>query len=296
MRLAFIAYIQSVHDDATLADRGARPGLVHLTEVTCRRFVVECRQTSVKRDRSGAETSLTECLSNSEDVALLLDQLSGKGNWKPHALLLNRLLYSAETVHTFAFPAFFLPLLATLVTRLQSFPEKITLYVEFFRAVLEKYRLRYIQLEPPCSDWACSPEGCGGRYCHDCEKLDEFLLDPTKEIERFPVANYRRAHLHQQLDRTGHRHDTDRSTYPEALVVEKRQSFSQKAPTGWQARVVEGEKALEAMDGDVLKELLGGQHGEIMSLRKVKNTDKTSVVRQGLSGSKGGRTEIIDLT
>lgn len=296
MRVAFITHIQSVCNDVELADKGARPGLDHLIEVTCHRFVVECQQTGTKRDRSGAETSSMECLSNPADVALLLAQLSDQGNWGPHDLLLNRLILHAETVHTFAFSAFFQPLLATLIHRLREFSDNIPRYAELFKTVLEDYRLRYIQPRPPGGDWACSPEGCGrGRGCPSCEKLDEFLGDPTKEIERFQVENYRRAHLHQQLDGTGHRHDTDRSTYPETLVVKKRQSSLHKAFTEWQARVVEGEKALNAMDGDVLKELLGDQYTEMMSLSKVKKTHKTPGVRQSIRESRGKRIEIIDL-
>lgn len=295
MRVAFITHIQRVCNDVELADKGARPGLDHLIEVTCHRFAVECQQTGTKRDRSGAETSSMECLSNPADVALLLAQLSDQGNWGPHDLLLNKLILKARIVHTFAFPSFFQPLLATLIQRLQEFSNHIPRYADLFQTVLENYRFRYIQPKPPGGDWACSPEGCG-RYCHDCKKMDEFLGDPTKEVERFRVENYRRAHLHQQLDGTGHRHDTDRSTYPETLVVKKRQSSSHKAFTEWQARVVEGEKASSAMDGDVLKELLGDQYTEMMSLRKVKKTHNTPGVRQSIRESGGKRIEIIDLT
>ena len=269
MHLAFIAHIQNLLNDATLAEKGARRGLHRLTEVTCRRYVVQCQQTGTKRDRSGVETSSTECLSSPEDVALLLYQLCDTGKWNLHDLLLNRLLSSAETVHNFAFPAFFLPLLGTLLFRLQSYPDHVSSYVDFFKAVLEDYRQRYIQPKPPSSDWAYSPEGCSDSYCYDCKKLDDFLLDPVKVMERFPVDNRQRAHLHQQLNRTSHSHDTDRSTYPETLVVKKRQSSSQEKFMEWQARVAEAEKALGAMDGDVLKELLEEQYSEILDFKKV---------------------------
>lgn len=45
MLVAFIALIQSIVDDVVLADKGARPGLDHLVQVMCHRFVVECQQT-----------------------------------------------------------------------------------------------------------------------------------------------------------------------------------------------------------------------------------------------------------
>lgn len=198
-------------------------------------------------------------------------------------------------MHTFALPAFFQPLLATLIHWLREVSNHIPRFTESFQTVLGNYRFHYIQPKPPGGDWTFPPEGCG-RHCHDCKSLDEFLGDPTKMIERFPIDSYRRAHLHQQLDSTGHRHGTDRSMYPETLVVKKRQSSSQKAFTEWQARVVEGEKELYAMDGDVLKELLGDRYSEIMYLVKVKRTHNTCGVRQRIRKSPRERIEIIDLT
>ena len=262
MRLAFIVHILSTYDDETIEDKGARPGLHRLIEVTCRRFVVQCQQTGTKRDRSGAEISSTaECLSNSEDVALFLHQLSDWQDWSDHDHLLDRLSLSAESVHTFAFPAFFLPLLTTIANRLESFPDHVSRYQELFRTVLINYRLRYLQSKPPGSDWARSPEGCGERYCNDCKKLDRFLLDPTQEIEKFAVHSSNRAHLHEQLDRTRHSHVTDGSG---TLVVKKAQSALHKAFMEWEARIAEGEKALGAMNQDVLKELLAEEYTEII--------------------------------
>lgn len=262
MRLAFIAYILSTYSDETIEDKGARPGLNRLVEVTCTRFVVQCRQTGTKRDRFGAEISSTvECSSYPDDVALVLRQLSDSEDWRDHDRLLDRLSLSSESVHTFAFPAFFLPLLAALVTRLQSFPDHVSRYKELFRTVLRNYRLRYIQSKPPGGDWARASEGCGERYCHDCKKLDIFLLDPIKEIERFAVSSSDRAHLHQQLDRTGHSHITDTSG---TLVVKKAQSALHNASMEWEVGVTEGEKVLRAMDQEILEELLEEEYTEIM--------------------------------
>lgn len=262
MRIAFITHILSTYDHKAIAARGATPGINRLAEVTCRRFFVQCQQTGTKRDRFGAEISSTvECSSNSEDVALFLHQLSEVEDWFDHDRLLGRLSLSAESVHTFAFPAFFLPLLATLVTSLQSFPEEMFRYKELFRTVLKNYRLRYIQSKPPGSDWARPPQGCGERYCPECKKLDIFLLDPTREIERFPVSSSNRAHIHQQLYDTRHSHVTDTSG---TLVVKKAQNALHKASMDWEVRVAEGEKALGAMDQDILKELLEEEYTQLV--------------------------------
>ena len=90
MGLAFIAHIQIINDDGTPADRDARPGLDHLLVTTCRVFVVQCQQTGIKRDRSGAETSSTEYSSSLEDIDLLLHQLSCKGGWVINDMLLDK--------------------------------------------------------------------------------------------------------------------------------------------------------------------------------------------------------------
>ena len=262
MRIAFVAYILSTCTDETIEDKGAQPGLNRLVEVTCRRFVVQCHQTGTKRDRFGAEISSgVECFSYSDDVALFLHQLSDSEDWSDHDHLLDRLSSSSKSVHTSAFSAFFLPLLAALVTRLQSYPDHVSRYKELFRTVLRNYRLRYIQSKPPGSDWARASEGCGERYCYDCKQLDIFLLDPNKETEGFAVSSSNRAHLHQQLDRTGHSHITDaRGT----LVVKKAQSSLHKASMDWKVRVTEGEGTLRAMDQNILKELLETAYTEMV--------------------------------
>ena len=293
MRVAFIVHLQRTNDDGTPTDIGASQGLDHLLETTCQGFVVQCQQTGIKRNRSGAETSSTESSSSAEDVGLLLRQLSYKGNWVIHDLLLDRLLSSAQSVQILAFPLFLLPLLATLITGLQSSPNHISHYEHFFREVLAHYRTRYIQPKPKDSDWAHSPQGCGARYCHDCRKLDKFLLDPTQQVERFPVNNGARAHLHQQLDGTGISHVTDGS---ETLVVSKKQNAMHRAFTEWQARVAEAETAFQAMDQDVLKELLGEQFTEITDFHNVENTHRASrAVRSTRESRIRGTTTIIDL-
>ena len=262
MRLAFITHILSTCSDETIDDTGATPGLNRLAEVTCRRFVVQCDQTGTKRDRFGVEISSTvECFSYSDDVALFLHQLYDSEDWSDHDRLLDRLSLSSESVHTFAFPAFFLPLLTKLATRLQSFPDHVSRYRGLFRTVLCNYHLRYIQSKPPGSDWTRSSEGCRERYCRDCKKLDTFLLDPVQEIERFPVSSSNRAHLHQQLDNTRHSHVTDTSG---TLVVKKAECAVHKAFIEWEMTVAEGVKVLRAMDQDILKDLLEDRYTEIV--------------------------------
>lgn len=109
---------------------------------------------------------------------------------------------------------------------MEQFPEHVNRYEELFRKVLESYRIRYIQPKPAGGTWAYRPDGCG--RCIDCRKLDAFLSHPSQKTERFPVSNRRGMHLHELLDSTGHSHVTDRASYPETLVVTKRQSNSHR--------------------------------------------------------------------
>ncbi len=91
----------------------------------------------------------------------------------------------------------------------------------------------------------------------------------------------------------GHSHGTDRSTYPETLVVKKAERKSHKAYKACKARVVEAEKLLGAMGQDMLKELVREQYTELIDLRSIR---KTSTGHQRAGGSSRSKAEIIGPT
>jgi len=293
MLVAFIVQLRIDHTETSLAEKGAKSDFDSLVEAICSRFSVQCQQTGTKRDHSGDETSPNECLSNADDIALFLHQLASRGKWDLHVTLLNRLTASLDLVPDTALHTFYMSLLTKLATQLQPHPESIPPYREFFSRTLQVYRFQYIQPKPSGGDWSCSPEGCGRGHCADCQKLDTFFLDPQKAVERFSVSKNRRQHLHQCLNSAGHSHETDRSTYPETLVVKKAESKSHKAYKAWKARVVEAEKLLGAMGQDMLKELLREQYTELIDLRSIR---KTSTGNQRAGGSSRSKAEIIGPT
>jgi 2-oxoglutarate-Fe(II)-dependent oxygenase superfamily protein len=75
-------------------------------------------------------------------------------------------------------------------------------------------------VEPP-ADWRRDAElDC---RCQDCQALSRFLADPEAPVARFPLAQERRRHLHQQIER--HQcdctHETERKGRPYTLVCKK---------------------------------------------------------------------------
>lgn len=75
-------------------------------------------------------------------------------------------------------------------------------------------------VEPP-ADWRRDAElGCN---CEDCRALSRFLADPAAPVARFPLAEQRRRHLHDQIER--HQcdctHETERKGRPYTLVCTK---------------------------------------------------------------------------
>ena len=64
-------------------------------------------------------------------------------------------------------------------------------------------------------EWSCG--------CKDCKELSKFLADPQESVLRFPLAQARRQHLHQVIDRNqlDLTHVTERKGRPYTLVCTK---------------------------------------------------------------------------
>lgn len=226
-----------------------------MLETVCTKFSVHHQLIGIKHDRFGIET---EGIADAKDMALLLHQLSQKEEWNFHAALLGRVILGIDSVAVGTFQTFFIPLFAKLTSHLNSKPDQFRQHREFFRQSMQTFRVRCIRRKPAGDgNWACAPESF--RCCKICIKLDDFLCNPSKEVERFPLSKTDRHHLHQCLNDSQHSHVTDRSTLPETLVVKKAPSPSLRTFQEWEARVKEGEKLLRAIDQDVLKDLLGEQ-------------------------------------
>ncbi|MGB5110855.1 MAG: 2OG-Fe(II) oxygenase [Mycobacterium sp.] len=80
-------------------------------------------------------------------------------------------------------------------------------------------------------DWSiCAPDTCA---CELCGKLDAFLLDPASRHLDWPLAEQRRRHVHDRIDRfeLPVRHETRRSGRPYTLVLTKTSALFEREST-----------------------------------------------------------------
>jgi hypothetical protein len=102
-------------------------------------------------------------------------------------------------------------------------PEQLT--VGAIEGLAETTRMRLsVRLARPArdpEDWSiCAPDTC---TCELCDKLRAFLLDPVSRHMDWPLAEQRRRHVHDRIDRfeLPVRHETRRSGRPYTLVLTK---------------------------------------------------------------------------
>ena len=229
-------------------------------------FSVECRASS-KRPAPGTalDSSLIECLMHGPDVDVLLHYHYTKGLNDQYMSVYVKLVYEASGCDLVAFDAFYFPLLSALIIRQTRHTGLRKIHRTLFPGVLSLYVKRYVQIEPSAGTWARNPEGCG-RSCHDCESLDNFLMDPTLKSKRFPVPSSRRHHLHSMLNQTGHKHETERGRV-ETLVVTKRIGAADRKHEQWRQRFSAAQERINALDQEALKELLGEEYESMIQLR-----------------------------
>ena len=232
-------------------------------------FSVECRSVA-KRGRSESDTppNPVQCLLDADDVALLLVQLDRRDLETEIIEVIIKLQAEASVIDIVAFESFFLPLLAALIASVQWTPEQVTRYRRIFRKTLQLYATRVVQLEPQPGNWTHPPRGCG---CHHCRQLDFFLLDAEHREMRFAVSNAGdRCHLHQRLDRTGIRHDTDRTGGMDTLVVTKPATPAFQKHEEWRMRFEKAEESIGKLDRGVLWRLLGEDFEYLTELQDVR--------------------------
>ena len=257
-------------------------------------FSVDCRSVA-KRGRSGSDMPpiTVQCLMSADDVAILLVLLDVQETEIQALELVRKLEAEAGKVDVVAFESFFLPLLKALIVKLPWTPELVNRYKKLFRTTLLMYARRYVQIEPQGGDWTDTPRGCGWPRCPDCPRLDQFLVNASQQSLKFPVSRNRRQHLHQRLDRTNIKHDTDRRG-GDTLVVTKLASPSLAKHEQWQKRFSKAEERIQKLDQTILKQLLDDDYEYLTELRDTRRG------REGLPSARvavrGQGPEIIDLT
>ncbi|KAF4467716.1 2OG-Fe(II) oxygenase superfamily [Fusarium albosuccineum] len=175
-----------------------------------------------------------------------------------------------------------LPFLRSLTPILTSnnIPLDTPCYQQLFSAILKAYLDNVIGKEPH-GNLSMSRRGVNCT-CDDCERLNAFLTDATRETGHFAVNKKRRLHLHQRLDGAGVdcTHETNRFTNPNTLVVTKTNRHQAKRLQEWTSRRTAATKQLVRFDQEHLKVLLGDEYTAIVSMERLLVTQP----RQPLAG------------
>ncbi|KAL9043571.1 MAG: hypothetical protein Q9214_003247, partial [Letrouitia sp. 1 TL-2023] len=144
------------------------------------------------QDAWGPFPATTAELTGSELAALICNCVS-QGLKSSSEMLINKLVDLADTVDPSIFGLTLLPMLINL---LKISPNKdISLrnpsFQALFQQTLDRYLCRYVLYKPEePRDLKKDPRGCG---CKDCNELDVFLANPTKQTWHFKAVEYRRS-------------------------------------------------------------------------------------------------------
>ncbi|KAK4102920.1 hypothetical protein N658DRAFT_522894 [Parathielavia hyrcaniae] len=175
----------------------------------------------------------------------------------------------APSIPSIAFPRLWLPFRKHL---LQALPESPSpRYKQLVLALAESYLTKWVGPEPPQpSQPDLSVPGLRGCFssCNDCSSLRFFLNARDQRVGRFQMGKKRRQHLHNILDRflsgwagVTITHVTDRSTYPETLVVTKvNADRGVRLRKAWDEKVEMAKRWIQEQDeegGGRLAKLLG---------------------------------------
>ena len=111
-------------------------------------------------------------------------------------MLLNKLIKFAETCDITAFEGFYFPLLRSPQQQVALKPGLHGVYCPVFIAIIPIFIRRYVQAQPPLSDWSRPRAGCSGRIfngrnqCPDCPDFDAFLVDARGTLRSLLLARY----------------------------------------------------------------------------------------------------------
>ena len=172
--------------------------------------------------------------------------------------LLSKLDCEVQDIEVEAFDLL-MPLLQKLpdILNAHSIPWTVPFYQNFYRSVLSQYLHRFVRPPPRApTDWVRNTvQNC---VCQDCNAVNRFLRDPTQSVGRFPLANNRRAHIHQKLDAyTTCTHQTSRVGSPFTLVVTKNQSQYQLDEAAWKLRFEKAMGNIRSISAEARQILLG---------------------------------------
>lgn len=191
-------------------------------------------------------------------------------------MLMEKVAAQTASMDPLDFNTTIIPFLKGIIVRLREGKDEHDTYKFFFQICLWEYITRFVGLEPVQTNWSRSTVDCP---CMDCRDLNRFLRSPVDQVGKFKAAKTLRHHLHVQLDRwTDCKHETDRSGYPETLVVTKDgKSFAEKIGE-WNMKATQAMASLRFLEaGEAsastetnLKKLLGDKYDDTMALKDVR--------------------------
>ena len=90
----------------------------------------------------------------------------------------------------------------------------------FYQSVLQSVVQRYVREQPSTQpNWTRERVAC---HCPDCARLNSFMVDATRRVERFPLGKHRRDNLEQKLGGRDCSQQTEYRGSPHTLIVTKR--------------------------------------------------------------------------
>ena len=231
------------------------------------------------------------CDSSAQDVACILEYLY-ETDPKNHVDAVESVERALTKAPTAILDGFAIQLLQCLSASIRRDRSLAATYATLFRTTLVTYVEEYVQHRPPPGDWTRPAVGCN--HCQDCRRLDDFLRDPAQEIGKFDLTRAKRAHLHQLLNGTNHKHVTP---YGSVLTVTKGKGYQRARHDEWAERRSVAQKKMSELDRGLLVEMLGVDDVEQLLACKVVRRDAQALEPQA-TGTKRKRAEaeVIDLT
>ncbi|KAF5013512.1 hypothetical protein FDECE_499 [Fusarium decemcellulare] len=189
--------------------------------------------------------------------------------------LISKLVTDAPRFKAIEIETLWMPSLISLVPILISnnIPLDTPCYQQLFSAVFKSYLDNVVGKEPSRTlNLSRSGVNCA---CSDCERVNDFLADATRETGHFAVNKKRRLHLHRSLDGAGVDcvHETNRSTIPNTLVVTKTNRHQARRLQEWTERRTFATKQFVRLDQEQLKLLLGEEYTAIVNMERVLATE-----------------------
>ncbi|KAL8790514.1 MAG: hypothetical protein Q9195_006345 [Heterodermia aff. obscurata] len=207
---------------------------------------------------------------DANDIASLLDYCRTMQLTDEKFAIMDQLLELSKTIDPSGFSDVFIPLLARLVklSQVNDIDLNEIISKACFQNVLTVYVQRYIGLESAQPrDWA---QSCAKCSCEDCQRLSQFMMNPSEKVGKFAMAERRRRHLEYKLHDTGCTLDTVRQGSPHTLVVTKTLKKWHEFLKGWKSRCKLASESFRIIGTKAIEEIFGEHYEEFVSFKAVK--------------------------